>query len=50
MIVAAHNQIGHNMFFLEGVRRYTTNPYEVIFVDNQSIDRSAEFCDRTGVR
>jgi glycosyltransferase involved in cell wall biosynthesis len=50
VIVAVHNQIGHNMLFLEGIRRYTTGPYEVIVVDNQSIDGSAEFCDRTGVR
>ena len=36
VIVAVHNQSGHNMLFLEGIRRHTTGPYEVIVVDNHS--------------
>ena len=43
IIVAVHNQLGHNQLFLEGIRRYTTGPYEVIVIDNHSIDGSAEF-------
>ncbi len=43
IIVAVHNQLGHNQLFLEGVQRYTTGPYEVIIVDNHSTDGSAEF-------
>jgi GT2 family glycosyltransferase len=43
IIVAVHNQLGHNQLFLEGIRRYTTGPYEVIVIDNHSTDGSAEF-------
>ena len=48
MIVAVQNQIGHNMLFLEGIRRYTTGPYEVIVVDNHSTDGPAEFFEANG--
>ena len=37
IIVAVHNQLGHNQLFLDGIQRYTTGPYEVI-VDRQSFD------------
>lgn len=50
VIVAANNQIGHNMLFLKGGSRYMTCPYEIIVVDNHSTGGSAEFYDRTGVR
>lgn len=50
IIVAVHNQIGHNVLFLEGIRRYTTGPYEVIAVDNHSTDGSAEFFETHGCR
>ena len=50
VIVAVHNQIGHNMLFLEGIRRYTTGPYEVIVIDNHSTDGSAEFFESQGCR
>jgi GT2 family glycosyltransferase len=50
IIVAVHNQIGHNQLFLEGIRRYTTGPHEVIVVDNHSSDGSAEFFEREGCR
>lgn len=43
IIVAVHNQLGHNQLFLEGIRRYTTGSYEVIVIDNYSTDGSAEF-------
>lgn len=50
IIVAIHNQLGHNQLFLEGIRRYTTSPYEVIVLDNHSTDGSAEFFEANGCR
>lgn len=50
IIVAVHNQLGHNQFFLEGIRKYTTGPYEVIVIDNHSTDGSAEFFESNGCR
>jgi len=50
IIVAVHNQIGHNRLFLEGIGRYTTGPYEVIVIDNHSTDGSAEFFESQGCR
>jgi GT2 family glycosyltransferase len=48
IIVAVHNQIGHNTLFLESVRRYTSGSYEVVVVDNHSTDGSAEFFENNG--
>jgi GT2 family glycosyltransferase len=50
IVVAAHNQLGHNRLFLEGLRAYTTGSYEVIVVDNHSTDGSAEFFESSGCR
>ena len=50
IIVAVHNQLGHNQLFLEGIQRYTTGPYEVIVIDNHSMDGSAEFFESKGCR
>src|SRR5437899_13002540 len=50
VIVAVHNQIGVNTLFLEGIRRYTTGPYEVVVVDNHSTDGSGEFFESNGCR
>ena len=50
IIVAIHNQLGHNQLFLEGIQRYTTGPYEVIVIDNHSTDGSAEFFESNGCR
>ena len=50
VIVAVHNQIGHNQLFLEGIRKYTTGPYEVVVIDNHSTDGSAEFFESQGCR
>lgn len=50
IIVAVHNQLGHNQLFLEGIQRYTTGPYEVIVLDNHSTDGSAEFFEANGCR
>ncbi len=43
IIVAVHNQLGHNQLFLESIKKYTTPPYEVIVIDNHSSDGSGEF-------
>jgi len=48
IIVAVHNQFGHNRLFLEGIRRYTTDPYELVVIDNHSTDGSAEFFEANG--
>jgi glycosyltransferase involved in cell wall biosynthesis len=48
IIVAVHNQLGHNQLFLEGIQRYATGPYEIIVVDNHSTDKSAEFFEENG--
>lgn len=50
VIVAIHNQLGHNQLFLEGIQRHTTGPYEVIVIDNHSTDGSAEFFEANGCR
>jgi GT2 family glycosyltransferase len=50
IVVAVHNQIGHNRLFLEGIRQYTTGPYEVIVIDNHSTDGSADFFESQGCR
>jgi GT2 family glycosyltransferase len=43
IITAIHNQIEVNRLFLEFLRRYTRNPFELIVVDNNSNDGSADF-------
>jgi GT2 family glycosyltransferase len=50
IIVAVHNQLGHNQLFMEGIRQYTAGSYEVIVIDNHSSDGSAEFFERQGCR
>ena len=50
VIVAVHNQLGHNRLFSKGSRRYTTGPYEVIVVDNHSTDGRGSSSRRTDVR
>ncbi|HLZ34498.1 MAG TPA: glycosyltransferase [Nitrospira sp.] len=50
VIVAVHNQLGHNQLFLEGIRCYTAGPYEVIVIDNHSTDGSAKFFESQGCR
>src|SRR5580765_2931893 len=50
IIVAVHNQLGHNQLFLEGIQRYTSGPYEVIVIDNHSSDGSAEYFEANGCR
>jgi GT2 family glycosyltransferase len=50
IIVAVHNQLGHNQLFLEGIRKHTAGPHEVIVIDNHSTDGSAEFFESNGCR
>lgn len=50
IVVAVHNQLGHNQLFLDGIKKYTTGPYEVIVIDNHSTDGSAEFFESSGCR
>ncbi|BCA54241.1 glycosyl transferase [Nitrospira sp. KM1] len=50
IIVAIHNQLGHNRLFLDGITRYTSGPYEVIVIDNHSTDGSAEFFESSGCK
>jgi GT2 family glycosyltransferase len=50
IIVAVHNQLGHNKLFLDGIRRYTTGEYEVIVIDNHSTDGSSEFFEANRCR
>jgi GT2 family glycosyltransferase len=50
IVVAVHNQLGHNQLFLDGIKRYTTDTYEVIVIDNHSGDGSAEFFEENGCR
>ena len=50
IVVAFHNQLGHNRLFLEGITRYTAGPYEVIVIDNHSSDGSVEFFESNGCR
>lgn len=50
IIVAVHNQIGHNQLFLQSIRQYTKGNYEIIVIDNHSTDGSAEFFETNGCR
>jgi len=50
IIAAVHNQLGHNQLFLESIKKYTTPPYEVIVIDNNSSDGSGEFFESQGCR
>jgi len=43
IIVAVHNQLGHNQLFLESIKKYTAAPFEVIVIDNNSNDGSGGF-------
>ena len=48
IIAAVHNQLGHNQLFLESIKQYTTPPYEVIIIDNNSNDGSGDFFESQG--
>lgn len=43
IIIVTHNQLEFTRQCVESVRRYTNEPYELIFVDNASTDGTVEF-------
>jgi len=48
IITAIYNQISMNKLFLEYLKRYTFNKFELIIIDNGSTDGSADFFDNNG--
>jgi glycosyltransferase involved in cell wall biosynthesis len=50
IITAIHNQLRYTQVFLESLKKYTYHPYELIIVDNNSTDGSAEYCEGIGAK
>ena len=48
IITAIHNQISMNRIFLDFLKKYTTNPFELIIIDNNSSDGSGDFFKANG--
>lgn len=48
IITAVHNGLAMNEVFLEHLKKYTHHPYELIIIDNCSIDGSRELFKRNG--
>jgi GT2 family glycosyltransferase len=48
IITAIHNGIEINKVFLSFLKKNTTNPFELIIIDNASTDGSAEFFEQNG--
>ncbi len=48
IITAVHNQLDMNKLFLENLRKYTVNPFELIIIDNCSDDGTCEFFEQEG--
>lgn len=48
IITAIHNQISMNCIFLDFLKKYTTIPYELIIIDNNSHDGSGDFFKTNG--
>jgi len=48
IITAVHNQLDMNKIFVQTLREYTCNPYELIIIDNNSTDGSKEFFEANG--
>lgn len=46
VIAAVYNQLGVNQLFVENLNKYTSNPDELIIVDNNSNDGSREFFEQ----
>ena len=45
IVIVTHNQLDYTKQCVESVRRYTDEPYEMIFVDNGSTDGTAEYLE-----
>ena len=50
IITAVHNGLAFNKIYLEYIRKYTRNPYEVIIIDNASTDGTREFFQASGCK
>lgn len=48
IITAIHNGIAFNKIYLDSLKRYTHNEFELIIIDNASTDRSTEFFSQNG--
>ena len=48
IITAIYNQISMNRLFLEYLKRYTADQFELIIIDNGSTDGSADFFEKNG--
>ncbi|GAA4781399.1 glycosyltransferase family 2 protein [Olivibacter ginsenosidimutans] len=49
IITTIHNQLAMNRLFYKYITKYTDLPYELIIIDNNSTDGSAEFFEDKGV-
>lgn len=49
IITAIHNQLEYNKLFFESLQKNTYYSYELIIINNNSDDGSAEFFDKNGV-
>lgn len=50
IITAVHNQLAVNQWYVEHLKRYTQQAYELIIIDNASTDGSAEFFESVGAK
>ncbi len=48
IITAIHNQLAMNEIFIDSLRKNTSNPYELIIIDNNSTDGSRELFEKAG--
>lgn len=48
VVTAVHNQIEYSRLFLESLEKYTSQPYQLVVVDNASRDGSADFFEENG--
>ncbi|MFT3949224.1 MAG: glycosyltransferase [Agriterribacter sp.] len=48
IITAVHNQLAMNKIFLQTLKEYTHNTFELIIIDNNSTDGSREFFEENG--
>lgn len=48
VVTAVHNQLDVNRLFFEALKKYTRHTWELIVIDNESTDGSAEFFSKAG--